>query len=422
MTVNEERANTDFAEAGRTSNAVLEQAVTLEVSEVLKHRLSGPADTGEAGIEHETVTKVDGEAVETEEVEEDEKEPHTNTGLPDEEFPEEVMPPMRFCADELTSADIDELQAIYKIKAELESMEQQVRKNLEEDRANGLSKSRVIALKTAARDLLTNTRHKKKGRPSAMDQCVEEIEMLQAHTSTISGKPWEGHVQGTGSKPLSMYGPEQWAMCFPDLFPYGDGVFGLARRPGGALTFQQCVTMHLLREELVFQVTSEMFQEAQTYFRISDTDDVAAEASIDTTSASKEDETQAPVLPIQQTQQSVSCACEQCGMESACQHFTPPTQPRWGASLDLLCCYYDSWRRMEQIRKAGAHVRRAGFNERLENICKASAEKIDETMHSLGAEATIKDVLRSPAADPDVKSALLELMVKGCIMEAFVGR
>jgi len=77
---------------------------------------------------------------------------------------------------------------------------------------------------------------------------------------------------------------------------------------------------------------------------------------------------------------------------------------------------------MEQIRKAGAHVRRAGFNERLENICKASAEKIDETMHSLGAEATIKDVLRSPAADPDVKSALLELMVKGCIMEAFVGR
>ena len=71
MTVNEERANTDFAEAGRTSKAVLEQAVTLEVSEVLKHRLSGPADTGEAGIEHETVTEVDGEAVETEEVEED---------------------------------------------------------------------------------------------------------------------------------------------------------------------------------------------------------------------------------------------------------------------------------------------------------------------------------------------------------------
>ena len=71
MTVNEERANTDFAEAGRTSNAVLEQAVTLEVSEVLKHRLSGPADTGEGGIEHETVTEVDGEAVETEEVEED---------------------------------------------------------------------------------------------------------------------------------------------------------------------------------------------------------------------------------------------------------------------------------------------------------------------------------------------------------------
>ena len=123
--------------------------------------------------------------------------------------------------------------------------------------------------------------------------------MLEAHTSTISGKPWEGHVQGTGSKPLSMYGPEQWAMCFPDLFPYGDGVFGLARRPGASLTFQQCVTMHLLREELLYQVTSEVFQEAQMYFRVRATDDEVTETNDDTPSASKEDETQAPLLPIQ---------------------------------------------------------------------------------------------------------------------------
>ncbi len=60
MTVNEERAAADFAEAGRTSNAVLQQAVQLEVSEFLKHRLSGPADTVEAGVEHEGVTAVDG--------------------------------------------------------------------------------------------------------------------------------------------------------------------------------------------------------------------------------------------------------------------------------------------------------------------------------------------------------------------------
>ena len=60
----------------------------------------------------------------------------------------------------------------------------------------------------------------------------------------------EAYAQGTSSKPMSMYGPEQWAMCFPHLFPYGDGVFGLPRAT--PLTFQQCVGMHLLREELCF--------------------------------------------------------------------------------------------------------------------------------------------------------------------------
>ena len=54
-------------------------------------------------------------------------------------------------------------------------------------------------------------------------------------------------------------------MSFPDKFPYGDGVFGLARlRP---LTFQQCVTMHLLREELVYQLTPDGMEAAALWFR-----------------------------------------------------------------------------------------------------------------------------------------------------------
>ena len=40
-------------------------------------------------------------------------------GLPDEEFPEEALPPMHFCADEVTSGNMDELQAIRKVHAEL---------------------------------------------------------------------------------------------------------------------------------------------------------------------------------------------------------------------------------------------------------------------------------------------------------------
>ena len=57
-----------------------------------------------------------------------------------------------------------------------------------------------------------------------------------------------------------MYTPEQWSMCFPALFPYGDGVFGLPR--DAPLTFQQCVGMHLLREELSYEVTEDMLAEA----------------------------------------------------------------------------------------------------------------------------------------------------------------
>ena len=96
MSVNEERAAAAFAEAGRTSDAVLQQAVPLEVSEELKCKLCGPADTGGAGVAHEQVAAVDGEAVEPAE---DDEEPPQNVGLPDEEFPEATLPPMHFCAD-----------------------------------------------------------------------------------------------------------------------------------------------------------------------------------------------------------------------------------------------------------------------------------------------------------------------------------
>ena len=57
-----------------------------------------------------------------------------------------------------------------------------------------------------------------------------------------------------------MYSAATWAMCFPHLFPYGDGVFGLPRQV--PLTFQQVQFMLLLREELSYDVTPEMFKAA----------------------------------------------------------------------------------------------------------------------------------------------------------------
>ena len=61
--------------------------------------------------------------------------------------------------------------------------------------------------------------------------------------------------------------------------------------------------------------------------------------------------------------------------------------------------------------KPRGHVLRAGFHARLEQICRASAEKIEAAILALGPSASIKDVLRAPEVDPDVKAALSELMV-----------
>ena len=46
MVLNEERANELFASSGRTSDAVLQQAVPILASAELQHRLEGPAETG----------------------------------------------------------------------------------------------------------------------------------------------------------------------------------------------------------------------------------------------------------------------------------------------------------------------------------------------------------------------------------------
>ena len=61
MQVNAERAAEAFAERGKTSDAILQQAVPIEVSDELRCRLEGPADTGVAGVHDERAVAVDGE-------------------------------------------------------------------------------------------------------------------------------------------------------------------------------------------------------------------------------------------------------------------------------------------------------------------------------------------------------------------------
>ena len=201
-------------------------------------------------------------------------------------------------------------------------------------------------------------------------------------------------------------------MCFPELFPYGDGVFGLPRRV--PMTFQQCVVMHLLRQELEYQVTPAMIIGARAWFDASDAAGEEGAGPHASSSGPVVEDAASPHMRSQEREGQGSpppprCACVQC--ENACQPFARPLQLRWGADRDLLSCYYDSRRRMEQVRKAKAHVIRRGFRERLECICRASAEKIDAAIQSIGERASVKDVLRAGDIDPDVKAALSELMM-----------
>jgi hypothetical protein len=104
-----------------------------------------------------------------------------------------------------------------------------------------------------------------------------------------------------------------------------------------------------------------------------------------------------------------ACTCVQC--TAAIQAFQLPQQRRFVKNRDVLCCSNDSWRRMEMIRRAKAHVKRTGYHEKLEKICGATAEQIEVAMGFVGESGSVRDVLRSPDCDPGLKEALVELQV-----------
>jgi hypothetical protein len=139
VTLNEARAEAELGESGRTTDAVLEQAVPIEISEALKHRLEGPADAGGAGApqmeqeEKETCVAVDGEPVESDCDSGEEDPARAPVTIADPEYPADILPAMHFCADELGSADLDELQAVRRVQAELQALQEAVAKDVSVD-------------------------------------------------------------------------------------------------------------------------------------------------------------------------------------------------------------------------------------------------------------------------------------------------
>ena len=60
-----------------------------------------------------------------------------------------------------------------------------------------------------------------------LDDLVKQMDAAESGPTTSSGK-WV-QVVHTGSETLSMYSCEYYQKCFPELFPYGDGTYGLQR-------------------------------------------------------------------------------------------------------------------------------------------------------------------------------------------------
>jgi len=371
MIVNEATASKLLGEKGRTSDAVLQQAVPVLATQELQHRLEGPADTGCAGVAHEQVSAIDGRSVE--ECSDDEGgDADNHSALPVEDFPENAMPTMHFCADALSSGDLDELQALRKVHAELAELQKALAEQVHEDIAQRcLPRSRIRTLQQAVQGLI----------PDAFTQGIIQADsQLQAAEHGQCKHQCEAYAVHTQQKPLSMYSSTQWAMCFPHCFPYGDGVFGLPRVQ--QLSFQQWAHMLMLREELIYELHAPDLESVEAWF--------ASPTSMDT------------AAPL-------GCTCLQCRLYA--QPFRTPRQPRWGRDRELVCCLYDSWRRMEQIRLARAHVRRSGYHSKLERICSATPEMVDAAMRHVGEHGSVRDVLQSSSCDPLLKEALSELMV-----------
>ena len=76
------------------------------------------------------------------------------------------------------------------------------------------------------------------------------VDSLQQHISNPTGSQQAAVIVPTGGQPLKMWESSFWVKQFPDLFPYGDGAYGISRRRN--MSLQQWGTLMLPRTELEY--------------------------------------------------------------------------------------------------------------------------------------------------------------------------
>ena len=381
LSIDEACAREQFMAMGATCAAVRAQACSVAAEAAIPAKLSGPADLPE-----ETGPEISvGEA--------DVQDPaELEHGICDGEAEQEIGPGFHCAAADVSSADLDVERCCKELAAKVLLLMQR------KSSRTGDTAAEVEDLKTLAASLSqAELQHKLSSLVAAMDEAEGRAE--------ADSEPGLRRVQivYTGTTPLSMYQPEYWQKCFPELFPYGDGVFGLPRDT--ALTFREWAAYLLERVELEYDVCSAAELEPQGDVRPHAIgEDQAAGAQGD----GRPDEAQGDARLDGEVFgfPSVSAA----PVDTSRAVYQPPSIPRWSGDLNFVAVANDTWKRMELVRSASGHVRRRKFKESLRVIMDCTSDKLSDAVCLLGEKAGLADVMRSARVDAGVKEALSELM------------
>ena len=345
LTVSEENAREQFMQLGATCGAVRAQATRVTASDPVPVKLDAPGDTAadgvavhvrEAVVLDGTETQMEGTADFGEVAE---------AGNATADMEDEQLPPGFQCAaGEVSAADLDVERCCKEFAAKLSLLAARAQ------RAGGVDdlQEQVTNLKSLAETM------SKADLQAKLDDLVAQIEAAESGAATSGGK-WV-QVVYTGSGPLSMYSCEFYQKCFPELFPYGDGVYGLPRDT--PLTFREWASYLLDRVELEYEAADEL-----------------------------EGSGLVPAAPFQ-----------------------PPSIPRWQADFNFLAVASDSWKRVEMVRLASGHVRRKKFKDSLRVVLDCTSAKLAAALRQLGDHATIGDVMRSPASEHSIRDAMSQLL------------
>ena len=225
-----------------------------------------------------------------------------------------------------------------------------------------------------------------------------------------------------------MYHAEFWQKCFPELFPYGDGVFGLRRAT--PLTFREWAAYLLERVELEYDVPAPAEEQEPTLQAQAvagqQTDGgerkIGVLHGVGTTNGPGSTQT-GGIDPVgcvtggttdppgsTQTGGIDPVGCATGGAKSRCAvQYQPPAIARWRADFNFIAVANDSWKRMELVRCASSYVRRRSFKQSLKTVLDCTSEKLSDAVRLLGEKANMVDVFRSSNVHADIKNALLDL-------------